>query len=566
MVKKFTPEDNEKMTAEWYGGSPRKGIEVRHSASGGYVSNLIQKEKQIVGEGNVHALRRLAIQVGKEKYNVVEIVRAARFLNVCNKTMEMDDEEVIEYILNLLEICNKDGIKLKDLILDMESRIAKIKECETIIAAKEKAIQESEKRHQEVLRKENQTYESLVKFDKLESILKKYGLPIDEEPAEKLANALVNAEASGYDVKSVVDAIATRPSLEEKNFQLSIHNSNIQKEIYSNSKLLEQQSAEIKKNSRILNSIDEAKQLGFGNEELKIITETATKVSIGNGIDSKAAVKKLMQDISNDEYDIKVGFEKKAAEYKKKYEEQEAKYEKLKLDYAKYTNSIAALEALGSKGVKHYQIVEINYTIENSGAGNEVNIAELNHDIIINGSLKSANKEAEKINKDLLAKNLALKEENKQLECHNESLRKTSDNFLNSFKEKIEGFNNESKVVFDGVKATAEESNQIMKGQTGLLIQFTTDLMNQAKNVLAAVAEGQQKILENNRILDFEPLSRARSGQEVSRESTISSLISAIDAVIPYLGTSIILRDIRTSLEMARNKLADYLNHPLPFM
>jgi hypothetical protein len=119
----------------WYEGTPRQEIEKRTSASAGTINNVVQREKQLVGEEKVDALRKLASGLRKEKaHNSVDIMRATRFLNTCN-ARDMNDEDVIECLPRLDQSCKKNNISLQDLPLDTEGRVAKIQELNSTIAA-----------------------------------------------------------------------------------------------------------------------------------------------------------------------------------------------------------------------------------------------------------------------------------------------------------------------------------------------------------------------------------------------------------------------------------------------
>ena len=67
MNKVITEKAEELIIQLWYEGNPRQEIEKRTSASAGTINNVVQREKQLVGEGNVDALRKLASGLRKEK-------------------------------------------------------------------------------------------------------------------------------------------------------------------------------------------------------------------------------------------------------------------------------------------------------------------------------------------------------------------------------------------------------------------------------------------------------------------------------------------------------------------
>jgi hypothetical protein len=60
MTTKVTEFKDERIIELWYQGISRSEIENIQSTSAGHISEVVQKEKEIIGKGNVDALRRLA--------------------------------------------------------------------------------------------------------------------------------------------------------------------------------------------------------------------------------------------------------------------------------------------------------------------------------------------------------------------------------------------------------------------------------------------------------------------------------------------------------------------------
>lgn len=144
VVKKFSPESDDLIRSLWYQGIPRPEIEKQAVTSAGHISDVVAEEKRLVGEDNVDALRRLAIEVGKAKHTTVDLMRGIRFLNACDGR-GMDDEKVIECIPRLDEACKRSGISIQDLPVDVESRVAKAKELDARIEKGKMAVAEADK-------------------------------------------------------------------------------------------------------------------------------------------------------------------------------------------------------------------------------------------------------------------------------------------------------------------------------------------------------------------------------------------------------------------------------------
>lgn len=68
-----------------------------------------EREEELVGEGNVKALRRLAKALPKDRQlSIVDIQRDVIFLNSCN-AMDLDDGEVRDAMPRIVQCCKKSG-------------------------------------------------------------------------------------------------------------------------------------------------------------------------------------------------------------------------------------------------------------------------------------------------------------------------------------------------------------------------------------------------------------------------------------------------------------------------
>jgi hypothetical protein len=540
----------------WYEGTPRQEIEKRTSASAGTINNVVQREKQLVGEGKVDALRKLASRLRKEKAsNSVDIMRATRFLNACN-SRDMHDEDVIECLPRLDQSCKKNNISLQDLPLDIESRVAKIQELDSTIAAKEKDAIEANKRREEALKKARLTDEALSRFNTYMNMLTKRGLPLDPQHPGKFENALANAEEEGYDVKSIIDEISQCRSLKQENASLRAANLEHEAREARNKQITKEQQARMAKNAELLGKVEQAEKMYLGIPQLDALIQAVTKVGRDNGIDAQSSVRKFTNDVSTS-YDSKVGFAWKIEEHKKQCSDLEAKIDKLKMDYAPHKDAVDSVATLHAKGVKDHEVVSLKNIIERSGVSN---IKELEDEIKSYGSLKIAMNELENQNKELVTRNLALKNQNELLECANTSLKKIVEDMGDFFKIEFDKYNNTIKADTESIKFTIAESNKAMKHSTAELKRGIDDATSQTSNILDAAKIGYHKILENQRLLVYGPLVRAARGEKVEGKGIVVALISAIDSGEPYLN-SMTHDSAKWKLRKARDELAESLEY-----
>jgi hypothetical protein len=556
MIKEITEKAEELIIQLWYEGTPRQEIEKRTSASAGTINNVVQREKQLVGEGKVDALRKLALGLRKEKaHNSVDIMRATRFLNACN-ARDMNDEDVIECLPRLDQSCRKNNISLQDLPLDTEGRVAKIQELNSTIAAKEKDALEAKKRREEALREAGLTDEAFSRFNTYMNMLTKRGLPLDPRHPEKFENALANAEEGGYDLKSIIDEISQCRSLKQENAGLRAANLEHEAREARNKQITKEQQAQMAKNAELLGKVEQAEKMHLGIPQLEVLIQAVTKVGRDNGIDAQSSVRKFTDDVSTS-YDSKVGFARRIEEHKKQCSDLEAKINKLTMDYAPHKDAVDSLVTLHAKGVKDHEIVSLKNIIERSAL---LNIKELEDDIKSYGSLKIAINELENQNKELVTSNLALKNQNELLECANTSLKKTVESMGDFFKIEFNKYIDTIKAGTESIKSTIAESDKAMKHSTAELERGMDVAGIQIVKVLEAVKIGYQKILANQRLRVYEPFVRAERGEKVEGKAMVIALISAIDSAEPHLD-SITNDSAKSYLRRARKELADTLEY-----
>jgi hypothetical protein len=282
-----------------YQGVPRDEIEKRASTSAGHISKVLQREEELIGEGNVKALRRLvkALPKDRQQLSIVDIHRDVIFLNSCN-AMDLSDGEVRDAMPRIVECCKKSGIAPKDLPLDIESKATRLEVLKSEIDAGEKGALEAKKRREEALREAGLTNEALSRFNIYMNMLAKRGLPLNPQHPEKLENALANAEEAGHDAKSIIDEISQTRSLKERKASLQSDISRQEEQLRENNRILEQQRREIGKHSDLVETIRDADRMGFGTHQLRIIMSEVKRAGAENGIDAPIAMQRFIKDVN----------------------------------------------------------------------------------------------------------------------------------------------------------------------------------------------------------------------------------------------------------------------------
>ena len=554
VVKKFSPESDDLIRSLWYQGIPRPEIEKQAVTSAGHISDVVAEEKRLVGEDNVDALRRLAIEVGKAKHTTVDFMRAIRFLNACDGR-GMDDEKVIECIPRIDEACKRSGISIQDLPVDIESRVAKAKELDARIEEGKMAAAEADKRREEALKKARQTDESLASCQETRDFLASNGLAVDSP--ERLKNALLNAAEANYDMETIVTEISENGSLRKGNASLVTENAEIERRKEENAKVLEQQKSEMARNAEVFDKLDKLEDMGLGLPELTTIATTVSDVAVKNGMDDSTAVRKFIDDLKSGDYDRKVGFAVKGDGLQKLCEERKEMLDQLKMDYAADKQAVQALRVLYSAGVKNHEIVALKTIVVKSSSST---IAELEDDITMYGDLKTAISEGEKRNKELETENLALEKRNELWKRENEAQRMACEEFRASFKKNTEEMTGVFTTAKEGLESAFAGSMQAMEQARKDVGEKVMTVGNSIEGLNEVVTRESEKIKKDQDLLRYEPLVKAGRGEIVSKRAAIASLESAILAVRPML-TDPSLEGVRDRLDV----VVDRMNHALKY-
>jgi hypothetical protein len=190
-----------------------------------------------------------------------------------------------------------------------------------------------------------------------------------EEEIESFAKAINDFRNHNYDIQSILKDYKEIETLRQqiKIIQDGITTYHPIKENLLNevNKLNEQ----ISFSKQTINTYTELYNAGFGLKELKQLSKTILEISLANKISLFEGVSKFLKDIE-DQYDDKLGFEKKVSELK-------AEMEKLKDEVPEYKYYLQlqgvvgpVLANLSSNGVTNEDIIGINYFVSEFKNGN----------------------------------------------------------------------------------------------------------------------------------------------------------------------------------------------------
>jgi hypothetical protein len=542
-----------------YQGVPRDEIEKRASTNAGHISKVLQREEELIGEGNVKALRRLAkaLPKNRQQLSIVDIHRDVIFLNSCN-AMDLSDGEVRDAMPRIVECCKKSGIAPKDLPLDIESKATRLEVLKSEIDAGEKGALEAKKRREEALREAGLTNEALSRFNIYMNMLAKRGLPLDPQHPEKLENALANAEEAGHDAKSIIDEISQTRSLKERKASLQSDISRQEEQLRENNRILEQQRREIGKHSDLVETIRDADRMGFGTHQLRIIMSEVKRAGAENGIDAPTAMQRFIEDV-NIGLGTKMSFAKAAEEGRKRCQELRARTLEQQRYYEANKGAVDSALALQVKGIKADEIVSLKNIIVGCGGGTTTSIKEIEEQVRLHGSLKNSIQALKKEERDLMIRKQTLEGENDILSANNEGLKKAGENVTEIFKKVVENYMNLTGAATDYFLISIAKSGKVLEkryDESGNIIRQSAV---EIKEYLEAAKSDFQKVLDDQRFLQFEALVRAGRGEKVSQRAIAKAMIRAIDCAEHYLD-NMVLESPKRYLRAAREELIQNLD------
>ncbi|WP_415310104.1 hypothetical protein [Candidatus Nitrosocosmicus sp. FF01] len=183
-----------------------------------------------------------------------------------------------------------------------------------------------------------------------------------EEEIDSFAKTINDFKNHNYDIQSILKDYKEIESLGQQikiiqNIITTYHP--IKENLLNEVNKLEEQ---ISFSKQTMNTYNELYNAGFGLKELKQLSKTILEISLANKISLFEGVSKFLKDVE-DQYDNKLGFEKKVSELK-------AEMEKLKDEVPEYRHFLQiqgivgpVLDHLSSNGVTNDDIIGINYFV-----------------------------------------------------------------------------------------------------------------------------------------------------------------------------------------------------------
>ena len=294
---------------------------------------------------------------------------------------------------------------------------------QTMIEEKQELVQElrilrrdvasAKKEREDALKNSQTSIRKIREFVSLEDKLSKFGLSFDNlTEISKLTMVLDNVKGCSFDTRTIAIKLSSIDNLEQR--QLKLHEGLsieqrlekiISKRAESENKLYLCQMR--------LGLYDQLERMGCGLKELTILRNTILEIAKSNSINPHFAVKKFCCDIK-DQYDAKLGLEKKVEEMNKSSIDAQQEFRRISLECSKLKDPYDKLGELFEYGVSQNDIVHWNSIVK----GYTKDLSSMNQDLRRYGGLVKAKARLETLVKalrleqeQLTAKIKVLKEE-----------------------------------------------------------------------------------------------------------------------------------------------------------
>jgi len=165
----------------------------------------------------------------------------------------------------------------------------------------------------QALQDERMTATGLRWYSDIKAELRKYGIPVDD--ISKFAKAVNGIRQCGYDVGKVISEFLESQSLKTRHKMLQDSVRMLQNESNYLGQKCSSLENTVNSHEQIISIFKELEAMGFGLEELKLLSNTINEIAVANNMPLYEAQQKFFKDIK-EQYDNKLGFESKVQNLK----------------------------------------------------------------------------------------------------------------------------------------------------------------------------------------------------------------------------------------------------------
>jgi hypothetical protein len=534
----------------WLKGEQRDKISAAMGLGAGTISAIISEWKAEIGIPNADTLRQFSTELRKLGITASQCVLGCRILGVLRK-LRVDEENLESFVSQVYQRCQSKSITPQAIvdcsqeILSMAektpiSRIPQI--VQTMIVEKQELEQElrilrrdqatAKKEREEALKNSKIAISNINEFIGLKDMLSKSGLSFDNLPEiNKLARVLYNVKECLYEPRTITTKLSAIDNLQERQLELQ------EKVVIEEQRLNKTVRERVENENRLslcqmrLGLYDQLESMECGLKELTMLRNTIFEISKSNNIHPQLAFKKFCSDIE-DQYDAKLGFEKRIEEMNKSLIDAQQEFRSISLECSKLKDIHVKLGELFEYGVSQSDIVYWNNIVK----GYIRDPSSMNEDLLQYGGLVNARTQLESIVKALRLEEehltdrvKVLKEEAKEI-----SLRIKFE--VSHGSKIIQVFLNDLETKISETNKTTDMSLRTVKQQS----LYIADQVAKGLQTLDANTRQQLDLFQKiGAAAEFSPLIKAGRGQYVDLDELKGSVIRAMGIMHSKLNNTV---------------------------
>ena len=530
---------NEEIITRWLKGEQRDKIAAAMGLGAGTISAIICAWKAEIGAPNADALRQFSIELRRLGITASQCVLGCRIHGVLRK-IGVDDENLESFVSQLYQRSQSKGltpqaiVECSQEILSMADKtpITRIPQrIQTMIEEKQELEQElkilrrdvatAKKEREEALKNSKTTIRDIREFVGLKEMLSKSGLSLDNFPEiNKMARVLHNVKECSYEPKTIATKLSTIDNLQERQLKLQEKvaiegqslNHIINERVESEEKLSLRQMR--------LGLYDQLESMECGLKELSILRNIILEISTSNNINPHFAFKKFCSDIK-DQYDPKIGLEKKVEEMNKSLKSAQQDFRRISLGCSKLKDLYVKLGELFEYGVSQRDIVYWNSIVK----GYTKDLISMDQDLRQYGDLVNAITQLETLVK-------ALRLEKEQLTAKVTVLKEEAQKISLSIKFEMSHGCKIIQIFLKNLEAKVAESNKATEASFRTVKEHSLSISEQTvKSLQTLDANTKQQLDLFQKIgatAEFSPLVKAARGQYVDLDELKGSVIRAM--------------------------------------
>jgi hypothetical protein len=523
----------------WLKGEQRDKIAAAMGLGAGTISAIISGWKAEIGTLNADALRQFSTELRRLGITASQCVLGCRMHGVLRK-IGVDDENLESFVSQVYQRSQSKGITPQAIvecsqeILSMADKtpITRIPQyIQTMIEEKQELEQElrilrrdqatAKKEREEAMKNSQTTIRNISEFVGLKEMLSKSGLSFDNLPEiNKMARVLYNVKECSYEPRTITTKLSAIDNLQERQLKLQ---EKVAKEEQSLNHIINER-VESEKRLSIrqtrLGLYDRLESMECGLKELTILRNTILEISASNNINPHFAFKKFWSDIK-DQYDAKLGLEKKVEEMNKSLMDAQQDFRRISLECSKLKDLYAKLGELFEYGVSQSDIVYWNSIVK----GYTKDLTIMNQDLRQYGGLVNAKTQLETLVK-------ALRLEKEQLTAKVKVLKEEAQEISLSIKLEVSYGSKMIQIYLKELESKIAQSNKVTEACLRTVKEHSLSISEQTvKSLQTLDANTRQQLDLFQKIgatAEFSPLVKAARGQYVDLDELKGSVIRAM--------------------------------------